>query len=82
MYTHPFFEATPSGAAPGPPVKTGAVFVSSGVVINRLHMFRKAATLAPGGGGCAKILKRTPPTIDNGDMALGARIALNTCARD
>ena len=24
MYTHPFFEATPPGAAPGPPVKTGA----------------------------------------------------------
>ena len=24
MYTHPFFEATPPGAAPGPPVNTGA----------------------------------------------------------
>ena len=24
MYTHPFFEATPPSAAPGPPVKTGA----------------------------------------------------------
>ena len=24
MYTHPFFEATPPGAAPGPPVSTGA----------------------------------------------------------
>ena len=24
MYTHPFFEATTPGAAPGPPVKTGA----------------------------------------------------------
>ena len=24
MYTHPFFEATPPGAAPGPPVLTGA----------------------------------------------------------
>ena len=24
MYTHPFFEATPPGAAPGTPVKTGA----------------------------------------------------------
>ena len=24
IYTHPFFEATPPGAAPGPPVNTGA----------------------------------------------------------
>ena len=24
MYTHPSFEATPPGAAPGPPVNTGA----------------------------------------------------------
>ena len=24
IYTHPFFEATPPGAAPGPPVSTGA----------------------------------------------------------
>jgi len=24
MYTHPFFEAIPPGAAPGPPVNTGA----------------------------------------------------------
>ena len=24
MYTHPFFEATPPGAAPGPLVNTGA----------------------------------------------------------
>ena len=24
MYTHPCFEATPPGAAPGPPVNTGA----------------------------------------------------------
>ena len=24
MYTHPFFEATPPGAAPGPPVNTEA----------------------------------------------------------
>ena len=33
MYTHPFFEATPPGAAPGPPVKkTGPVFATSGGV--------------------------------------------------
>ena len=33
MYTHPFFEATPMGAAPGPPVNTGPVFATSGDVI-------------------------------------------------
>ena len=31
--TYPFFEVTPPGAAPGPPVKTGSVFVASGGVI-------------------------------------------------
>ena len=35
MYTHPFFEATPPGAAPGPPVKNRPVFVTSGGVIIR-----------------------------------------------
>ena len=34
IYTHPFFEATPPGAAPGPPVKPGPVFVASGGVIS------------------------------------------------
>ena len=35
MYTHPFFEATPPGAAPGPPVKNRVpVFATSGGVIN------------------------------------------------
>ena len=34
MYTHPFFEATPPGAAPGPPVKNRVpVFATSGGVI-------------------------------------------------
>ena len=33
MYTHPFFEATPPGAAPGPPVKNRVpVFATSGGV--------------------------------------------------
>ena len=35
MYTHPFFVATPPGAAPGPRLKPGPVFVTSGGVINR-----------------------------------------------
>jgi hypothetical protein len=30
MYTHPFFEATPPDAAPGPPVNTGARVPHSG----------------------------------------------------
>ena len=34
MYTHPFFEATPPGAAPGPPVENRVpVFATSGGVI-------------------------------------------------
>ena len=34
IYTHPFFEATPPGAAPGPPVKNRVpVFATSGGVI-------------------------------------------------
>ena len=32
MCPYPFFEVTPPGAAPGPPVKTGPVFVASGGV--------------------------------------------------
>ena len=33
IYTHPFFEATPPGAAPGPPVKNRVpVFATSGGV--------------------------------------------------
>ena len=31
MCPYPFLEVTPPGAAPGPPVKTGPVFVASGV---------------------------------------------------
>ena len=41
IYTHPFFEATPPGAAPGPPVKNRVpVFATSGGVIT-------AALLSP-----------------------------------
>ena len=37
MYTHPFFEATPPGAVPGPPVKNRVpVFATSGGVIKAL----------------------------------------------
>ena len=48
--------------------------------IRQLPLFSPLGKLAPGGGGCAKILKRTPPTIGNGDMEYGARVALDTCA--
>ena len=63
MYTHPFFEATPPGAAPGPPVKNRVpVFATSGgVITNALRAAKqdKASTAAriprsqvfPGGRG-------------------------------
>ena len=47
LYTHPFFEATPPGAAPGPPVKPGPVFVASGGVI----MITFKWSIAMGGAG-------------------------------
>ena len=34
MCSYPFFEVTPPGAAPGPPVKPGPVFVASRCVIS------------------------------------------------
>ena len=38
IYTHPFFEATPPGAAPGPPVKNRVpVFATSGGVTNIMN---------------------------------------------
>ena len=42
MYTHPFFEATPPGAAPGPPVKNRVpVFATSGGVITSQCSLRR-----------------------------------------
>ena len=47
MYTHPFFEATPPGAAPGPPVKNRVpVFATSGGVITSVSMANQAAVQA------------------------------------
>ena len=44
MYTHPFFEATPPGAAPGPPVKNRVpVFATSGGVM--IPKFQKLRTI-------------------------------------
>ena len=40
MCPHPFFEAKPLGAAPGPPVKTGA----------RVRLFRGCSKMAGGFG--------------------------------
>ena len=46
IYTHPFFEATPPGAAPGPPVKNRVpVFATSGGVTNSLRQNLKLALL-------------------------------------
>ena len=71
MYTHSFFEATPPGAAPGPPVKNRVpVFATSGGVINTFGVAvptgdeRKQAKKHRGGSG-------PPPYSPNGAQPSG-----------
>jgi len=50
MCPYPFFEVTPPGAAPGPPVKPGPVFVASGGAINKRIATTRGETAMVDGG--------------------------------